>query len=306
MKGTAKLGRVGVAGALVLAWGIGGASALASAQEEDRRRARQGAARAPSGFYDGRRPPVLGVLLSMEMERELDSVGVRVSGVRSGGPAAEAGVEAGDVIVSFDGRGLDLPLDEAVEREFEDERSFPAQRLIALLKDAEAGEAVELVVRRDGEELTLAATPEEWEWTGDARWSGFGPDYQERLRDLGDRLRDSRNWTIRMQRLQAPDMSDFNAVLRIGRGRVHGLDLVAMNPELGAYFGIETGVLVADADDASALGLRPGDVVVGIDGREVEDEEEFRRILRSYEEGDEIRFRIWRDGEETTASGTVE
>ena len=63
---------------------------------------------------------------------------------------------------------------------------------------------------------------------------------------------------------------------------------------------------MADADDDSALGLRPGDVVVGIDGREVEDEEEFRRILRSYEEGDEIRFRIWRDGEETTASGTVE
>ena len=310
MKGTAKLGRVGAFGALVLAWGIGEAGTLAAVQEEDSRRARRGVALDRPGF-DGARP-VLGVLLSMQLERELDSVGVRVNSVSSGSPAAEAGVEGGDVIVSFDGHDLGLPLDDAIEREFEDERSFPAQRLIALLKDAEAGEAVELIVRRDGEELPLDVTPEAWrKWAGDRVWFDrmrfdFGPDYQARLRGLGDRLRDSDNWPVRAPRVRVPEMSEFGTVFRFGRGRVRGLDLVEVNPGLGAYFGTETGVLVAEVDEDSALGLRPGDVVVGIDGREVEDEEEFRRIFRSYEEGDEIRFRIWRDGGETTVSGTVE
>ena len=254
---------------------------------------------------------MLGVQLNTALDRELESVGVQVHSVWSGSSAAKAGVEDGDVIVSFDGHDLAVPMDDAIEREFEDDRSFPGQRLIALLEDAAAGEPVELVVRRDGEDRALSVTPNTpHEWTLNTLRFRFGPDYREGLHDLGDRVRESRNWRVppvqRELRARVQEMSDLNTVFRIGLGRVHGLDLVKLNPGLGAYFGTETGVLVADADEDSTLGLSAGDVVVGIDGRDVEDEEEFRRILRSYEEGDEIEFRIWRDGEQTTVSGTVE
>ncbi len=85
----------------------------------------------------------------------------------------------------------------------------------------------------------------------------------------------------------------------------HGLDLVELNPDLGAYFGTSSGVLIADVDEDSATGLRAGDVVVSVDGREVGDIEKLRRILRSYEHDEEIRFGIWRDGAQTTVEGAL-
>lgn len=329
MKRSTKRGRAGalrraeVLRVVAVLWGIGGAMIAAglgawtwptaTAAQEDEERDRRGRRVAQGWFEFSGGRPMLGVQLATALNRELDSIGARVESVQPHSPAAEAGVEDGDVIVSFDGHDLADPLVDATERAFDDDRSFPAQRLIALLEDARAGESVELVVRRDDVDHALTVTPEAWhEWAEwypgvDAVRLRFGPEYRERLRELGDRVRDSRNWrsTPRAPRLHLPEMSAFNTIFRIGRGRIHGLDLVELNPGLGAYFGTETGVLVADADEDAALGLQAGDVVVGIDGREVEDEEEFRRIVRSYEDGDEIEFRIWRDGAQTTVSGTL-
>ena len=76
------------------------------------------------------------------------------------------------------------------------------------------------------------------------------------------------------------------------------------NADLGAYFGTESGVLVADVDGDSGLGL-PGDVVSAVEGREIADVSELRRVLRSYREGARSSFRIWRDGAETTVTGTI-
>lgn len=323
MKRSTRRGRTGVLGALAFLWGgmavaalgVGtGPTTAAAQEEEERRRQRRDVARGWVDLSGGR--PMLGVHLVTALERDLDSVGARVESVQPHGPAAEAGVEAGDVIVSFDGHDLAGPLADATERAFEDDRSFPAHRLIALLKDAEAGEPVELVVRRDGEDHTLTVTPEAWyEWAEwgypgrDAVRFRLGQEYEQRLRELGDRVRDSRNWrfppTPRGLRVHFPEDTAFISVLTVGHGHILGLDVVELNPGLGAYFGTETGVLVADADEDAAMGLRPGDVVVGIGGREVEDEEEFRRIIYSYEKGDEIEFRIWRDGAQTTVSATL-
>ena len=84
-----------------------------------------------------------------------------------------------------------------------------------------------------------------------------------------------------------------------------GLDLVELNPELGSYFGTEEGVLVADVEDDSSLGLRPGDVIVAVGERRVDDIARLHRILDSYEDDEKIRLRVWRDGAETTVTGTI-
>lgn len=53
--------------------------------------------------------------------------------------------------------------------------------------------------------------------------------------------------------------------------------------ELGRYFGVDTGVLVTDVIDAmtpaAQAGFRPGDIIVSVEGKDVENLLEFRRVL---------------------------
>ncbi len=66
--------------------------------------------------------------------------GLRLTGVREGSPAADAGIRGGDIVVEFAGR------------EIGDIYSYTYA-----LQDHEPGDAVEIVVLRDGERLTLTA-----------------------------------------------------------------------------------------------------------------------------------------------------
>lgn len=56
-----------------------------------------------------------------------------------------------------------------------------------------------------------------------------------------------------------------------------------LTAELGRYFGVDTGVLVTDVIDAvtpaALAGFRPGDIIVSVEGKEVRDLPEFRRVL---------------------------
>lgn len=87
--------------------------------------------------------------------------------------------------------------------------------------------------------------------------------------------------------------------------RPSGVRVQTLGPELGEYFGTDRGALVLDVTEASTSGLRSGDVVLGVGERDVEDAGDFRRIVRSYERGEEISFRIRREGRETTITGAA-
>ena len=80
--------------------------------------------------------PYLGTIPDMV---PVDS-GLRLTGVREGSPAADAGIRGGDIVVEFAGR------------EVGDIYTYTYA-----LQDHEPGDAVEIVVLRDGERLTLTA-----------------------------------------------------------------------------------------------------------------------------------------------------
>ncbi|MDE2796986.1 MAG: PDZ domain-containing protein [Gemmatimonadota bacterium] len=317
---------VGFAGLAALAFtavAVPAPGAMAQEKEEDRR-----AWSFRVGVNNER--PMLGVMLASDGSGE---DGVLVMDVLEDSPAEKAGIIDGDVILSVDGHNLSEPL----EGEDEEHPETPVQRVWALLSEVPEGESVTLVVERDDERLTFSVVPERlpyytaW-WPGSGRgaeslrglsewWSDESSRQEalERIRELAQGFRnpplsfewDSAGWTPpRALRFFADTLPTGEWSFRWDGGRVgsrgtHGLDLVELNPGLGAYFGTSEGVLVADALDDTSLGLQPGDVVVAVDGRAVDDIDELRRILRSYRNDEEITFRIFRDGARTTVTGTI-
>jgi predicted metalloprotease with PDZ domain len=90
----------------------------------------------------------------------------------------------------------------------------------------------------------------------------------------------------------------------LGSGNcIDGVEFIELNEELGAYFDASRGVLVTDVAEEATLGLRPGDVLLAVDGRAVEDPSHARRIIGSYLEDEEIRLRVMREGREIEVLG---
>lgn len=94
------------------------------------------------------------------------------------------------------------------------------------------------------------------------------------------------------------------AILAGGGNCVDGVEFVELNPDLAEYFeAADGGVLVTEVSPESTLGLRAGDVLVAVDGREVRDPGHVRRILSSYQGDEEVRLRILRKGQEMEVLG---
>jgi C-terminal processing protease CtpA/Prc len=100
------------------------------------------------------------------------------------------------------------------------------------------------------------------------------------------------------------DLDEFSAVgdaalagtgLWFGLRLARGLSLAELNPDLGAYFGAERGVLVLSAADGNELQLRAGDVIISIDGRVVERPADVMRALRAADSDAPVNIELRRE-----------
>jgi len=190
--------------------------------------------------------------------------GVSVVGVSPGGPADDAGIETGDIIVALDGA------------EFLANGDVRASEvLIQQLGNVDPGEEVTLTILRDDETTDFVVE------TSDM-WRGL---YAYTARDrLGPTVR-------------ALDLNRqyFNLATLGPMGRWRDMELIELTPELGEYFGTETGLLVVRAPADEQLQLVDGDVILDIGGRMPTSPEHAIRILRSFESGETLRVAIMRD-----------
>ena len=181
--------------------------------------------------------------LGVLIERQ-DESGIHVAGLSPDGGAEKAGLLPEDVIVAINGEPL------------RGERR-PLRRLRRVLGEVEPGTSVALLVVRDGEEMDfdVATTP-----AVSAKW---------------------------LDRLLAHEWLDRDGGEWLGRGRWFGerrrpgLELVDIGEDLGAYFGVDAGVLVLDTPAASEL--KPGDIVRRIAGAAVSSAEDAYELLRMLE-----------------------
>lgn len=261
--------------------------------------------------FDAGRPR-LGISVDGTQRASLDADGALVTDVMEDGPADRAGLREGDVIESLDGQRLSEPIGGDAEDDFDLDQSVPVQRLLALARELEPGEEVEVVFLRDGERRTVEVQAEDLTESWGRRMSMAGEGWStERLRDqfrtLGE---DMREWGGEV-RLRGGHVLPPNGNVRIfgGGGLLYGgmdgLSIVEVNPGLGAYFGTDEGVLVTEVDRRSGLGLEAGDVVLRIGDRAVSTPDRFRRVLGSYGEEEDITFHIMRDGAEVTVTGRL-
>ncbi|MEJ2603540.1 MAG: PDZ domain-containing protein [Gammaproteobacteria bacterium] len=205
------------------------------------------------------RRPRLGVSIGAASEGTGPVEGVEILGVSPGSPAEEADIRAGDVLTRVGQTSLSA-----------DETRVANRRLLDALAEREPGDTITLELLRDGRTLTVEVRTR----TDDARTFVFGGDGAGFEFDFDH---------------EAP-------MVWFGSARPWGdMELVELSPGLGRYFGTDSGLLVVRAPSDPALKLEDGDVIRSIGGREPGSVSHAMRILRSYEEGEELVLDVMRD-----------
>ena len=271
--------------------------------------------------FDSR--PRLGISVEVTQGARYDAQGALVSDVMDGGPADDAGIRDGDVIVGIDGQDLTESMGADEERDFDLDESIPVQRLLAMVEQMEPGQRVEIEFERDGRRQTTVVEAEDLSdrWGAEPMLAFDSERLRDQIRSLTEGARDFRlreDWRDRdgdvRLRFDGPGQYRFFGpgdapMVMGGRGffqdglEQDGLELVELNSGLGAYFGADEGVLVASADPDSSFGLEAGDVVLAVGDRAVTTPERFRRIVSSYGDEEAIDFRVLRNGTEQTVTG---
>jgi len=203
--------------------------------------------------------PQMGILFDPTNEKASKS-GLEVLGVTPGSPAEEAGIKAGDIITKID------------ELQLEGDSTTAISKVLEHLGNLEAGDTVHLVALREGN------TRE-----SDLKLRKSSGEKKYKILMRGDEDFD----------FEIPDIEKSFSFL--SRNDLD-LELAALNDGLAEYFGTHDGVLVLEIPDKNSLGLRAGDVIQLIGGREAQSPEHAFRIFRSYDADEEMILHIIRHG----------
>jgi serine protease Do len=182
--------------------------------------------------------------VSIEDQKDRGAV---VRRVEPNSPAGKAGVKEDDVIV-----------------EFNSERVIGVQQLTRLVRETPVGRTVDLKILRSGREELLQVTTERTPRLRSGKFEFEIPD----VRVFADRIaRDLPKVQVNTVFVQA------------------GIRVEQMTDQLRDFFGVhsDNGVLVTSVESGSAAnkaGLKAGDVIIAVDGKNVRTPSDFSREIR--------------------------
>ena len=193
---------------------------------------------------------LLGVVVgavTREMAEALDldrPVGALVNDVTQDGSAARAGIEPGDVILSFN--------DEPVET---------WNDLPPLVGANPPGTKATVLVSREGKEKTFEVTLD-----------ALGGENDETIAESGDKPQNANVLGLVVDNISSDRRRELG------------------DPEGGVV------IIDIESDDAWRAGLRPGDVILMINNRDVENLDDFSTLVESVEPNHAVALRVWRNG----------
>ena len=199
------------------------------------------------------------------MDLDSDVQGVLVSDVVDESPAEEAGLEDGDVIVKIG--------DEPIET---------VKQAVEAIKAFEPGDDVDVAVLRDGNKRKIIGV------------------------ELGERGKDT---IVDMTKRLIPQISQNLKWIGESQGFL-GVEIHDMSADLADYFDVRKGegVLVLGVNEdspADKAGLKAGDVILEVDGKEVNDTDQLVRYIRQGDPGDRVDLRIKRKRHTETVEVTL-
>jgi S1-C subfamily serine protease len=263
----------------------------------------------PEGSY-------LGVFLeevTSERAKELnlsEERGAVVMKVVTGGPAEKAGLKENDVIVSFNGRGVDS-----------------VRELTRLLSETPSGRNVSIEVIRGSGRQTLTATLSKREGL-----VGWGPEVDEKIRQsteeamkrAQEQLKHQedvlKQFEVNKEQMEKSfkDHSLLGNYFFVGpgeygffRGGRLGVNVESLTEQLAGYFGVKEGkgVLVTHVEEdspAGKAGIKAGDVITAVDNEAVDGVNSLLRALRKKDQGGQIVVKAVRNKAEQTFTVVVE
>ena len=202
--------------------------------------------------------------------------GVEVMGVSPGGPAEQAGIKTGDVLVAVDGK----PLRRNGER-------TASTQLVELMRGVQPGSVVKVEYLRQGKRRTASVTT--------------APAEPPIARVIRERLVGPHWEGLPGMMLE---LDGLDGLVRPWRA-FGSLELVPVTPKLGAYFGTDRGLLVVRAPAGKGLPLEDGDVLQTIDGRAPESPGHAFRILGSYQPGEKVKLGVLRQRKSLVLEATM-
>lgn len=249
--------------------------------------------KALSWFFDGG-GSYLGVQTTEVNKDNLNKYGLRevrgiaVEKVVENSPAAAAGIQAGDVIVRFNG-----------------EEITSTRKLTRMIGEIDPDHQAKVTVLRNGSERDLTAT----------------------LAKRPAMKFESGNFNFPMQKFEMPVMPDLKAleklkelprvpatpdgqvwsfpggegksyVWRAGEHRVIGVGVTPLTKQLAAHFGVDGGAMVNEVREnspAAKAGLQAGDIIVEVDGSAVKGQMDLMKAVNSKKDGN-ITLTVVRDG----------
>jgi serine protease Do len=231
-----------------------------------------------------------------------DVRGVAVEKVMDSSPAQAAGLQAGDVIVRFNGQEVS-----------------GSRMLTRLVNEVDPDHSARITVVRGGSErelnVTIGKRPTP-KWDDSSFNFKFSdnfpnvdiPDIQIPVMPVMPKIDVHPQIDIpNLPNWNGDDM-DFNFDFHFGSSRQIGVSLIRMTKQMADSFGVSGGAMISEVREnspAAKAGLKAGDIIVEVDGKAVKGDGDLIRAMSEKKDGD-VTLTFVRDGNRQSVKVTPE